>query len=442
MAKPKSVHHVLDGRYYDEIKLQRVLEKLFPGQNGKFGLRMSNDQWVFKAPRQVSLTELESICQRHSWKPLQITEQMLKFLVDKFHLKSSIWDISSCFYAKNFDIESTFCVPFTVSQDGPIIEVSYTIRYPEFKAKKGDWIIRQTGIYQVFNIDTNQNLCILFNPTPLSKLHQVMQDYVSKKSKDAEKDFFCLHKELFNAHFSSWRLYNAYLERILIPIANHAVATWIEELTEAEYRHLTEIAYLEGRLVQIPAILACSNDVLEGLSSLCRDWYPYSTAYAKESARTALIQFQQHQRNCQAYTRVADFLQQRAQKITQLLANTLSFREQLHAKVQNNSMLQLNKSAVFITTLTLLYLPASFVATFFGMNFFDLDDNGDQITMTSMIWIYFLSSAALTIGTFLLYHILLDKTLLSRVARSFPVFKAIMHGRDTKSSSDIESCSM
>jgi hypothetical protein len=45
---------------------------------------------------------------------------MLSFLVDKFNLKPSVWDVSSCFYAKDFDVESTFCVPFTLSQDGPI----------------------------------------------------------------------------------------------------------------------------------------------------------------------------------------------------------------------------------------------------------------------------------------------------------------------------------
>ena len=55
-------------------------------------------------------------------------------------------------------------------------------------------------------------------------------------------------------------------------------------------------------------------------------------------------------------------LQKLAEKNTQLLANTLSFREQLYAKAQNDNMLRLNKSAVFITTLTLFYLPASFVS--------------------------------------------------------------------------------
>lgn len=40
MARSKNVHHVFDGRYYDGIRLQRVLEALFPGQKGKFGLRV------------------------------------------------------------------------------------------------------------------------------------------------------------------------------------------------------------------------------------------------------------------------------------------------------------------------------------------------------------------------------------------------------------------
>lgn len=76
------------------------------------------------------------------------------------------------------------------------------------------------------------------------------------------------------------------------------------------------------------------------------------------------------------------------------------------------------------------------------MNFFDLNDNRDQITMTSMIWVYFLSSAVLTIGTFLLYHVLLDKTLLGRLAGSLPIIKGLIHRRDRKGPYDIESSSM
>lgn len=62
-----------------------------------------------------------SISQRHSWGPLQITEPMLRFLIGRFDLKPLIWDLASSFYARNSEIESHFCMPFTVYQDGPII---------------------------------------------------------------------------------------------------------------------------------------------------------------------------------------------------------------------------------------------------------------------------------------------------------------------------------
>ncbi|EWG54138.1 hypothetical protein FVEG_17252 [Fusarium verticillioides 7600] len=383
-----------------------------------------------------------SICQRQSWKPLQVTKSMLSFIVDRFELKSRIWDVASSFYAKDFDVESTFCIPFTVSRDGSIAEVSYTIRYPEFKAAQGSWIIRQSGIYQRFNNETKQNLCILFNPIQGSKLHQVVQDCISKVSRNALKDAFWLHKQVFNTYFSSWRLYNTYLETRLLPIANKAVATWIEELTEAEYRHLTDLAYLESRLLQMLALLGSSDELLEGLSSLCRNWHPDSTGHDRQSAISGLTEFQNHQLKCRAYVRTAEYLQKLTEKNTQLLANTLSFREQLYAKAQNDNMLRLNKSAVFITTLTLFYLPASFAATFFGMNFFDLDDSGDQIVMTSMIWIYFVSSAGLTIGTLLLYHVLLNKTLIRHLVGNVPIVKTLMLGRSRKESSDMELGSM
>ncbi|SCV31947.1 uncharacterized protein FFFS_03058 [Fusarium fujikuroi] len=224
-------------------------------------------------------------------------------------------------------------------------------------------------------------------------------------------DSFWLHKELFQVYMPAWRRYNAHLEETLLPIANNAVVTFVEELSDTEHRHLTQLAFLESKLIQIPVILQATQDVLGELSSLFGEQFWVVHTGKGSSNHSISCQFKQYRRNCQAYARVAQSLQERAQRITQLLVNTLSFREQLNAKSQNESMLKLNKSAVFITTLTLLYLPPSFVATFFGMNFFELDKANDQIVSTSMIWVFAICSALLTAGTFLLYHLLLDGTL-------------------------------
>ncbi|SCO43020.1 uncharacterized protein FFMR_07174 [Fusarium fujikuroi] len=57
-SKQVQIHQVFDSRYYDGVKMQRILENLFREQNGNFGLRMTNDQWAFRAPRQVTRDEL------------------------------------------------------------------------------------------------------------------------------------------------------------------------------------------------------------------------------------------------------------------------------------------------------------------------------------------------------------------------------------------------
>ncbi|KAJ4112391.1 hypothetical protein NW765_015462 [Fusarium oxysporum] len=176
-------------------------------------------------------------------------------------------------------------------------------------------------------------------------------------------------------------------------------------------------------------MLAASRDVLEGLVCLCREMTGREDEKITEFSRSTLAVIQQHIRECAGYTRVADCLEQRVQKITQLLANTLSFREQLNAKVQNNSMLKLNN---LITTLTVLYLPASFVASFFGMNFFDFDNESRQIVGTPILWIYFLCSAVMTVLTYVFYHLLIQKAVLKRITWKIPSIKMYTRTRTRK----------
>ncbi|CAJ0548467.1 Ff.00g020800.m01.CDS01 [Fusarium sp. VM40] len=53
------IKHIFESRYYDKLKLQRVLEKLFPDMDGKFDLKNVNEKWVFYAPEQVTKADLK-----------------------------------------------------------------------------------------------------------------------------------------------------------------------------------------------------------------------------------------------------------------------------------------------------------------------------------------------------------------------------------------------
>ncbi|TDZ34983.1 hypothetical protein C8035_v010170 [Colletotrichum spinosum] len=348
---------------------------------------------------------LISICQRNSWRPLQITKSMLELLIDDFELDQSLWDLASCFYTRNMDVEEVFCMPYTEKRSGTVVEASYSIRYPEFKTEGDKWVLRQTGVYQRINLKTRQSFFILFNPMPNSKVSQAAEDWLLKKSQDVEYDPLWLHRIVLESYLPSWRSYIASLEKQFLPMAHETFSNFIEEPATLKPSHLTTLASMENRFLQIPAILASAEDVLHELSEL------HSLLRTHDSHTmlpSSAVDFANLRRRCGASSRAAMYLHKRAQTTAQLLANTLSFREQLDTRKQNESMLSLNKSVVFITTLTLLYLPPSFVATFFGMNFFDLDNENNRIISTPMIWIYIVCSILLTAATFFIYHMLLD----------------------------------
>lgn len=51
-----------------------------------------------------------------------------------------------------------------------------------------------------------------------------------------------------------------------------------------------------------------------------------------------------------------------------------------------------------VTLVTYLFLPGTFLATFFSMIFFHLNENGDEVVVSKWIWVYFVCVVPLTIG--------------------------------------------
>lgn len=134
-----------------------------------------------------------------------------------------------------------------------------------------------------------------------------------------------------------------------------------------------------------------------------------------------------HLENAKMYARTFNrttlFLQERSNNTATLLADTLAFRNQGIAQEQNGSMVVLTRSAVFITVITLVYLPwtlvtvcwpdqlSPFVADLltqgiFGMEFFEMDTATQRLMTSPQIWIYFVTAAGVTILTMALYYVM------------------------------------
>lgn len=171
-----------------------------------------------------------------------------------------------------------------------------------------------------------------------------------------DSDAFRLHRIPFIAYFSAWREYTVRLEQHFLPLSHCLFGEFIHKPLAVGYDSLSELVTLESRLLQIPNMLASATDTIDELCLLFE-----SLSQTSESRRT-IVELKNQRRQCIAHSRAASHLQQRIHSVSGLLANTLLFRDQFVAKEQNSNIFQLNKSAVFLTTLGLLYLPSSFMA--------------------------------------------------------------------------------
>ncbi|KAH7026590.1 uncharacterized protein B0I36DRAFT_366134 [Microdochium trichocladiopsis] len=361
------------------------------------------------------------ICQRNSWRPLQITQLMLQRIALEHRLGPAFLDLPSCFYNRNQATEEAYSLPISHNTDGSRTELTYTVRYPEFKQTDSKWAIRQSGVCHSYDRQTSQHLFVLFSPTPHSALQEQAERYLASKSEASQASAFWMHQLLFSTYYPNWRKYIASEEQVFLPISGTTFSTYIDQPLRFGYDQLSVLISLHNRFLQMPAMLAHGAEILDELDCVLGT----TSSHTHNSQISA--GFKNLRRHCHANSRNALYLQHRIQSTAKLLSDTLSFRDQVVAKEQNGTMLQLNKSAVFITMLTLLYLPASFVASFFGMNFFDYDNDSGSLIGSSMIWIFVLATFGLTGVTFLSYY-----WLLKHDGRIFSKLAPTVHLRDWK----------
>lgn len=226
---------------------------------------------------------------------------------------------------------------------------------------------------------------MLFNPTPQSKAHSQADNLLRNFCPKVESDPFWLHQVLFDTYFPAWRNYIAVHEQRLLPLAGSTIATFINGPLAVGYDSLRTLTSLQTRFLEVPAILTSATEILDELCNVV------SSMSVAPTNHGGVHYFKNHRRECTANSRNAAHLQQRANIVSKLLADTLLLRDQVLAKEQNANMLRLNKSAVFITTLSLVYLPSSFLAV--SVPLFSTHPNyqppADTLT-TDYIWYEFL----------------------------------------------------
>lgn len=105
------------------------------------------------------------------------------------------------------------------------VEVAYIFKYPEEKdvsddPKKDPWSIRQTGVYQRYEIKSQQSTWILLHPVKDSIAHTRLTTSLNSMSNCAElhRHPLQLHNFLISTYLRKWRDYMLYYEKQLLPL--------------------------------------------------------------------------------------------------------------------------------------------------------------------------------------------------------------------------------
>ncbi|KAL5341596.1 hypothetical protein BJX70DRAFT_395660 [Aspergillus crustosus] len=111
--------------------------------------------------------------------------------------------------------------------------------------------------------------------------------------------------------------------------------------------------------------------------------------------------------NLEGYMKSAEVLERRVQDFSDYLANALTLTNQARMLQLNNASAEDNTNVFAVTMVTMVYLPASFVSTFLGMNLFDFNDSKhDDFTVSSKFWIFFAAAVPLTCLTLGFWYLL------------------------------------
>ncbi|OCL04849.1 hypothetical protein AOQ84DRAFT_109095 [Glonium stellatum] len=387
-----------------------------PPRTREFDSAESIQKYVEQENHDDFKTRIFSIHQKHSWKPLSITVSMLRKIIELNDVMPEFLEIVLSFYERKVALEEAFSSSVLKRQKGDVFEVAYIFRYPEEKdvsddPKRDPWSIRQTGVYHRYDLKSQQSTWILLHPSKEPPAHTRLIACLKSVSICAElhRHPLQLHNFLISTYLRNWRDYMLYYEKQLLPLSNTTMSTWIDESLRVNHQTLTSIRYLENRILPLPAIFASLSKTITTLEKLNSTFSTRTGAQQAETNAMADL-LENYRSQLDAYNENATFLLKRSGGTAQQLADTLAFKNQYVAQSQSGYMLKLTMSTVddsatvrVVTLVTLVYLPFSFMASVFGMNFFRMG-NGNNIVISPEFWIYIVISIPITIATMMCWR--------------------------------------
>ncbi|CEN61098.1 hypothetical protein ASPCAL07763 [Aspergillus calidoustus] len=174
-----------------------------------------------------------SVCQSNSWRPLSVTCDMFKEIVDAVSASPDLLELPLSFYQKTIAVEEGFTTAPVFRLNASSMEIMYIIKYafqkPFEEKGKDNWVLRQTGVYQKYDIATKNSTLVFLNPTRECKFQERLMGLLQSPYKRTclQRNPLLVHNILFGTFFHAWRDYLKHLEGRILPIVSSLVDNFI-----------------------------------------------------------------------------------------------------------------------------------------------------------------------------------------------------------------------
>ncbi|KAM0794228.1 hypothetical protein BDR22DRAFT_876514 [Usnea florida] len=301
---------------------------------------------------------------------------MLRHIMIRHNVMPELLSAVRCFRDKTSNVEQAFGGTSWIKCTHGSNEMSLVFKYPEHNGRSDGadpWSIRQTGVYQGFDPLTRTSLWMLLNPrrnaAADTRIRRMLNDVEGSPKLHQQPPLIGL--VVLSTYFANWRTYMEFYEQEELRMSRVVIGADIDEQLHFSHSTLSALRRIEARLLLLPSIfdsliqdiqmLAAFNDALHGEGGTS-DHNRCATQECLQNYITVAA----------AYSQNATFLRDKIRGTIQLLSDTLNLKHQKIAQTISENTLALNNAAVkdsatvrVVTVVTLLYLPATFVAVKF-----------------------------------------------------------------------------
>ncbi|KAF3100619.1 hypothetical protein TWF569_010421 [Orbilia oligospora] len=389
---------------------------------------------------------------RNSWSRLQLTEEMIRTILGNYRLNPKFIEILITFGERITATEESFASyydkihlsnPFktvgpsqTVNSDLEGYEIGYILKYAARHNRdrpKDPFVIRQTGVNQICCPQRQLGVWILLHAATglKDRLRSLFEKFNREPGNLALQ--IEIHLVIFQYCGEGWRPYIAYLESFAEELTDRgfysqAISRPEVDSLQAEISDVRELHFLSDKLRRLVQILSLNIHLARQLAKFAErlgaSWSSSKLTSPDTNLpmKSLVAGINEQIFSLEVSKSRVDALLDRIKDISVLVRQVLDIRNEASnrsmsmnlreisaAGVEENQHMRMiaakgakdTKMVAFITIITAIFLPATFIASIFGTNFFDFDGDTKELVVGTNFWIYFVFAGGITTLIFL-----------------------------------------